>query len=159
VARLAPVLHTVCWTAGAELQECPRGGDVQRHDRDMAVIAQLCALIAAVVHIAAFVMESLLFHRPAVQRLLLRDASDSAAVRLWAFNQGFYNLFVATGAVVGVILWATGHETAGRTLVIYTCAFMALAGVVLFVSDRSLWRGMIGQSGPPLVGLAAALAA
>ena len=40
-------------------------------------------------------MESLLFHRPAVQRLLLRDASDSAAVRLWAFNQA-YNLFVAT---------------------------------------------------------------
>ena len=125
----------------------------------MAVIAQVFALIAAAAHIAAFVMESLLFDRPSVQRFLLRHASDSAGVRIWAFNQGFYNLFVATGAVVGVILWATGDETVGRTLVIYTCAFMALAGVVLFVSDRALWRGMIGQSGPPLIGLVAALVA
>lgn len=125
----------------------------------MAVIAQVFALIAAVAHIAAFVVESLLFQRPSVQRLLLRDASDSAGVRIWAFNQGFYNLFVAAGAVAGVILWATGDETVGRALVIYTCAFMALAGLVLFASDRALWRGMIGQSGPPLVGLVAALAA
>ena len=125
----------------------------------MAVIAQVFALIAAAAHIAAFIMESLLFHRPSVQRFLLRAGSDSAGVRIWAFNQGFYNLFVATGAVVGVILWATGDETVGRTLVIYTCAFMALAGVVLFVSDRALWRGMIGQSGPPLIGLVAALVA
>lgn len=125
----------------------------------MAVIAQVFALIAAAAHIAAFVMESLLFQRPGVQRLLLRQASDFAAVRRWAFNQGFYNLFVATGAVVGVILWATGDERAGRTLVIYTCAFMVLAGVVLFVSDRTLWRGMIGQSGPPLIALLAGIGA
>jgi putative membrane protein len=125
----------------------------------MAVIAQVFALIAAAAHIGAFVMESLLFQRPAVQRLLLRHASDSAAVRLWAFNQGFYNLFVAVGAVVGVILWATGEETPGRTLVIYTCAFMVLAGVVLFVSDRALWRGMLGQSCPPLIALLAAIGA
>ena len=42
---------------------------------------------------------------------------------------------------------------------IYTTAFMTLCGVVLFVSDRTLWRGMLGQATPPLIALLAALAA
>lgn len=34
---------------------------------------------------------------------------------------------------------------------------MAGCGIVLFVSNRKLWRSMIGQSGPPLIALVAAL--
>jgi putative membrane protein len=122
----------------------------------MALVAQIFAVLAAVGHLAAFLMESFLFDRPAVQRLLLRQSEPSRGVRLWAFNQGFYNLFVAAGAIIGVVVWASGNDTVGRTLVIYTCAFMAAAGVVLFVSDRRLWTGMLGQSVPPLIGLMAA---
>lgn len=79
-------------------------------------------------------------------------------MRLWAFNQGFYNLFLAAGPVAGLIAYYAGHEDVGRALVIYGCAFMAACGVVLFISDRRLWRSMIGQSGPPLIALIAALA-
>ena len=125
----------------------------------MATIAQVFAIIAGLFHVAAFVMESLLFHRPDVQKFMLGRTEPAPGVRLWAFNQGFYNLFVAAGAIIGAIVWTTGYETVGRTLVIYTCAFMTLAGVVLYVSDRRLWRGMLGQSVPPLIGLVAALAA
>jgi putative membrane protein len=64
-----------------------------------------------------------------------------------------------------VIFWIAGNEDAGRTLVIYTCLFMVLAGFVLFVSDRmALSRprgngvgGAVAQSGPPLVALIAAV--
>jgi putative membrane protein len=92
-----------------------------------------------------------------VQTLLLRKLEPAAGVRLWAFNQGFYNLFLAVGPVAGLIAYYAGHQSVGRALVIYGCAFMAACGAVLFVSDRRLWRGMIGQSGPPLVALIAAL--
>jgi hypothetical protein len=34
---------------------------------------------------------------------------------------------------------------------------MACCGVVLFISNRRLWRSMIGQSGPPLIAVIAAL--
>jgi putative membrane protein len=125
----------------------------------MTTIAQVFAIIAGLAHLVAFAMESLLFHRPEVQKFLLGRTEPAPGVRLWAFNQGFYNLFVAAGAIIGAIMWMAGQETVGRTLVIYTCAFMTLAGVVLFVSDRRLWRGMLGQSVPPLIGLLAALAA
>lgn len=73
------------------------------------------------------------------------------------FNQGFYNLFLAAGPVAGLIADYAGHESVGRALVIYGCAFMAACGVVLFVSDRTLWRSMIGQSGPPVIAVIAAL--
>lgn len=123
----------------------------------MNTVAQLFAIVAVVFHVAAFVMETLLFHKPAVQTALLGRPEPSAAVRLWAFNQGFYNLFLAAGPVVGLVAYHTGHEDVGRALVIYGCAFMAACGVVLFASDRRLWRGMIGQSGPPLIAVLAAL--
>jgi putative membrane protein len=125
----------------------------------VAAVAQIFAIAAGLFHVMAFILESVVFHRPGVQRFLLGRSEKSPAVRLWAFNQGFYNLFLGVGAIIGAILWMSGTKTPGRTLVIYTATFMALCGVVLFVSDRTLWRGMIGQSTPPLVALAAALAA
>ncbi|QHE71464.1 DUF1304 domain-containing protein [Rhodococcus sp. WAY2] len=130
----------------------------------MIVIAQIAALIAAAVHLLAFVWESVVFPRPSVHERLFRiPTSDVPAVRLWAFNVGFYNLFLGSGAVAGVVLWWAGSDTAGRTLVIYTCIFMFLAGIALAVSDRmALSRprgsgvaGALSQSTPPLVALVA----
>jgi putative membrane protein len=123
----------------------------------MNLVTQVFAMIAVLFHVVAFVLESFLFHRPTVQTFLLGKPEPAAGVRLWAFNQGFYNLFLAAGPVAGLVAHYAGDESVGRALVIYGCAFMAGCGVVLFVSDRRLWRSMIGQSGPPLVALIAAL--
>jgi putative membrane protein len=131
---------------------------IRLHTGVMNLVTQLFGWIAVLFHVAAFVMESVLFERPAVQRLLLGRPEAAPGVRLWAFNQGFYNLFLAAGPAIGLIACYAGNETVGRTLVIYGCAFMAACGVVLFVSDRRLWRGMLGQSLPPLIALIAALA-
>src|SRR5262245_22700314 len=100
----------------------------------MSAVAEIFAVIAGLFHVAAFVMESLLFHRKSVRRVLTGRVEDVPAVRIWAFNQGFYNLFLAVGALAGVYAWLTDHETVGRTLVLFTCGAMALAGVVLVVS-------------------------
>jgi putative membrane protein len=123
----------------------------------MNLVTQIFAVVAALFHVAAFVMESLLFDRPAVQRILLGRAEPAPGVRLWAFNQGFYNLFLAAGPIAGLIAAGMGHESVGRALVVYSCAFMAGCGVVLFISNPKLWRGMVGQSTPPLIALIAAL--
>ena len=130
----------------------------------MIVVAQLAALTAAVVHMLAFVWETILFRRPSIHRDLFRvPTADVPPVRMWAFNVGFYNLFLGSGTLAGVILWWTGHETPGRTLVIYTCVFMFLAGIALFVSDRMAMSrprgaGVVGslcQSVPSLFALVA----
>ena len=128
----------------------------------MTVVAQIATLVAAGVHLLAFVWESLLFRRPSVHEGIFRiGGSDVPAAHLWAFNVGFYNLFLASGAIAGVILWWAGQDTPGRTLVVYTCLFMFLAGIALAASDRlALSRqrgdgvvGALSQSAPPLVAL------
>ncbi|MFE5703017.1 DUF1304 domain-containing protein [Rhodococcus koreensis] len=128
----------------------------------MTVVAQIATLVAAGVHLLAFVWESLLFRRPSVHEGIFRiPGGDVPAAHLWAFNVGFYNLFLASGAVAGVVLWWSGHDIPGRTLVVYTCLFMFLAGIALAASDRmALSRqrgdgvvGALSQSAPPLVAL------
>ena len=132
----------------------------------MTVVAWIFALIAAGVHLLAFAWEVLLFERPGVHHGIFGiPTKDVPAVRLWSFNVGFYNLFLGGGAIAGVIFWIAGNVEAGRTLVIYSCLFMILAGIVLFVSDRmALGRprgngvgGALAQGGPPLVALIAAV--
>lgn len=131
----------------------------------MTWLVWLFASIAAVLHIVVFVWEAVLFRRPGVhQRIFATPSRDVPAVALWAFGVGFYNLFLAGGALAGVIAWATGNDIVGQALVMYTCLFMFLSGIVLFVADRmALGRprgtgvsGAVAQGVPPLVALIAA---
>lgn len=132
----------------------------------MTVIVWGATLVVAAVHLLAFVWEVVLIERPGVHEgIFAIPARDLPAIRLWAFGVGFYNLFLAVGAVAGVAFWAAGAETVGQTLVVYVCAFAALSGLVLLVGDRlALSRergsgvgGALAQGVPPLVALGAML--
>lgn len=131
----------------------------------MTVVVWVFALIAAALHILVFVWEALAIERPAVHEGIFGVATaDVPAIRLWAFGVGFYNLFLACGTITGVIAWGAGYESVGRALVVYTCLFMFLSGLVLLIADRmALGRprgkgigGALGQSIPPLIALIAA---
>jgi putative membrane protein len=130
----------------------------------MTVVAWVLALLTAAIHLVVFVFEAFLIERPAIHRGVFRvPTSDVPAVRLWAFGVGFYNCFLACGLVAGVIAWASGYETVGRTLLIYLCVFVALSGAVLLAADRlALGRergkgigGALSQGVPPLLVLIA----
>jgi putative membrane protein len=75
-----------------------------------------------------------------------------------AFNQGFYNLFLAIGIAGGLALVLAGSVEAGRAVVLFACACMVGAGVVLFASSRRFARSAAIQALPPLVAIVAALA-
>jgi putative membrane protein len=130
----------------------------------MTVVVWIFALVTAVVHILAFVWETLLFQRPGVHRgVFAIPTADVPPVRLWAFNVGFYNMFIACGLVGGVIVWMNGNEAVGRALVIYLCLFAFLAGTALLASDRLAMSrprgkglgGALAQAVPPLIALVA----
>ncbi len=124
----------------------------------MNAVAQAFAVIAALVYIWAGLLESFFFHRPGVHWGIFHTRTeDVPAIRLWSFCQGFYNLFLAAGAIGGVIALHAGHGTAGRALVLYACAFMVGAGIVLAIADRRQLDGALGASLPPLIALVAAL--
>jgi putative membrane protein len=126
-------------------------------DGDMAIVGQLAALVAGLLHVLFFCMESLWFTRRQTYRLFLVREADAQAVRPWAFNQGFYNLFLALGIFGGLIALHSGHEVAGRAVTLFCCAAVLGAAVVLIASDRRLARAAALQGLPPLTALAAAL--
>ena len=103
-------------------------------------------------------MESVLWTTPRV-RATFGITSDAQAehTKPLALNQGFYNLFLAIGAVIGIVLfWAgapgTAAEVAGRTLVLFSLGSMAAAALVLTTTGRAYLRAALLQGTLPLVG-------
>jgi putative membrane protein len=122
----------------------------------MPIVAQVFALLAAAIHVWFFVLESLLFARPGVAaRFGLSTPEQVAAVRPMAFNQGFYNLFLAVGIAAGVAQIAGGADVAGRSIVLFACLCMVWAGIVLLVSSPRLARAALIQIVPPLLAIIA----
>ena len=113
----------------------------------MNAITEIFAVLAGVLHIGIFAMESLLFTRPFVQRSFLGDQPMTPAVKLFAFNQGFYNLFLALGLFAGLALKKDAY-------VIFPCACMVGAGLVLIATDRRMLRPGAMQLVPPAIALA-----
>ncbi len=124
----------------------------------MPVLAALAAIVAAACHVLFFVLESVLFTRPAVAaRFGLADPAAIAAVRPMAFNQGFYNLFLAIGIAGGLVLVAAGSVDAGRAVVLFACACMVGAGVVLLATSRAFARSAAIQAVPPALAILAVI--
>ena len=86
-------------------------------------------------------------------RFGLATQEQADIVRPMALNQGFYNLFLAVGVLVGLGLVATGNPDAGRAIVLFACLCMVGAGLVLIATDRRLLRAALLQLVPPLLAI------
>jgi putative membrane protein len=102
--------------------------------------------LAAALHVVFFLLESVLWTRPPVRRRFRLSAEHAEIVRPMAFNQGFYNLFLAVGAVVGIV-------TSSVPMAAFACAVMAGAAVVLVATDRAFLPAAAVQGVPPAVAL------
>jgi putative membrane protein len=120
----------------------------------MSPIAQIAALVAALLHVGFFYLESIVFSRPTVwARFHIGSQEQADIVRPMALNQGFYNLFLGLGIVAGLVLIATGAETAGTAIVLFACACMVLAGIVLLATDRRFLSAAALQAVPPFIAI------
>ena len=124
----------------------------------MHPIAIAAAVVAGLIHGWFFVLESLWFMRPAVwRRFGITSETDAGVVRSFAYNQGFYNLFLAVGVAIGLVLVASGDPVAGRAITLFACGSMIAAGVVLVLHNPSFLRAAAIQFVPPLVAVLAIL--
>lgn len=120
----------------------------------MNPIALVAAGVAAGIHVFFFVLESIRFRQPATwRRFNIESQRDADLMGPMAFNQGFYNLFLAVGAFAGIAAIVLGRAEIGRTLVFFTCGSMALAGLVLVVTDRRLAGSALIQSTAPAIAI------
>ena len=125
----------------------------------MGVIGVVAAIVAALIHLWFFVLESLWFMRPAVyRRFSIESEADATVVRSFAFNQGFYNLFLAVGVAIGIALVALRNPAAGEAILLFACGSMIAAGVVLVLHNPRFARAAAIQIVPPLVAVLAILA-
>ena len=126
----------------------------------LGILALVFAGLAALLHVYIFVLESVRWSHPRVWRIFGVASQEAAdTTRPMAYNQGFYNLFLAIGAGVGVVLWAANGvgDVVGRTLLVFALGSMLAAALVLVTSGRKYLRPAVIQGILPLVGLVCAL--
>ena len=126
----------------------------------MYVLIAVLAALASALHVYIFWMESLAWDGPAARRTFgPATPAEVEATRALAYNQGFYNLFLAVASVVGIVLLFASDSAAGVTLVLVGTGSMLAAAIVLFLSSPGKRRAAITQGTLPLLTVVATLIA
>ena len=120
----------------------------------MIVAALVFAALAALLHVYIFVMESLTWTTPRTRKVFGTSAQEAETTKLLAFNQGFYNLFLAIVTAVGVAAIAMGHKQIGAALVFAGVGSMLAAAVVLLAASPDKARAAVTQGTFPLIAVA-----
>lgn len=118
----------------------------------LLVAAAVPAVLAALLHVYIFVLEAVRWEDPGTRRAFGTTAEQAAATREMAYNQGFYNLFLAVVTLAGVVLLAPVRE-AGVALVVAGTGSMLAAALVLVQADRSKARPATIQGTLPAITL------
>lgn len=125
----------------------------------MVAIGLAFAGLAALIHVYIFYLESLAWTAPATRRTFGTTREQAEQTRELAFNQGFYNLFLALIALAGVAFWGAGQAEIGAALLLAGTGSMLAAALLLFVTSPDKRRAAITQGFLPLLAVAAAIAA
>ena len=120
----------------------------------MIAAALVFAALAALLHVYIFVMESLTWTTPRTRKVFGTSAEEAETTKLLAFNQGFYNLFLAIVTAVGIAAIAMGHKQIGAALVFAGVGSMLAAAVVLLASSPDKARAAVTQGTFPLIAVA-----
>jgi putative membrane protein len=123
----------------------------------MILASLFFAFLAAALHVYIFTMESVTWTSPATwKRFGVGSQADAETTRPLAYNQGFYNLFLALGAFIGIGCVALGpggsaQSVVGWTLILSSCGSMLLAAAVLALTGRKYLRPALTQGTTPLL--------
>lgn len=127
----------------------------------MIITAVVAAGLAALLHVYIWTMESLTWRKPATwKRFGVGSQEEAETQALFAFNQGFYNLFLALIAAVGLVGVHSTSEScvaAGWALVVASTASMLGAAIVLRSCGKEYTRAAITQGLFPLIALVASV--
>ncbi len=116
-------------------------------------IGLILIALAGLFHVYVFYLESIAWLKPKTWKTFGLPSQEYAEIiRAMAFNQGFYNLFLALGVISGLTLLKI-NSTIAFTLLVFSALSMVGAGLVLFFSVKTSRRAAFIQAGPPLLGL------
>lgn len=120
----------------------------------MSALALVIAGVAGLLHVLFFVLESLRWRQPSTwRRFGLASQAQADTTAALAYNQGFYNLFLAVGTAVGIVVVAVSdtHDAVGWTLIVFACGSMLAAALVLISTGAAYARAAVIQGVPALL--------
>lgn len=121
----------------------------------MVIAGLVLAGLAALIHVYIFYMESIAWTGAKARATFGTTVEEAEATKSLAFNQGFYNLFLAITVAAGIIFFAAGATAVGATLVFTGAGSMAAAALVLFASSPDKRGAALKQGVLPLLGVIA----
>jgi putative membrane protein len=119
----------------------------------MVYAGLIFAGLAALLHVYIWVMESFLWTSARTRATFGITEEEAQATKELAFNQGFYNLFLAIVTVVGIVIGGFGYDDAACALIFAGTGSMLAAAVVLLVSSPDKARAAITQGILPLIAI------
>ena len=109
--------------------------------------------LAALLHVYIWVMESLTWTSARTRATFGISEEEALATKELAFNQGFYNLFLAIVTIVGIVIGAFEYYGVGLALVFAGVGSMLAAALVLLLSSPDKARAAITQGILPLIAI------
>ncbi len=119
----------------------------------MIAAALIFAGLAALLHVYIWVMESFLWTAPRTRAAFGTTPEEAETTKLLAYNQGFYNLFLAVVTIVGIVIGGFGHYGAACALIFAGTGSMLAAAVVLLASSPGKARAAVMQGTFPLLAI------
>ena len=118
----------------------------------MLALGLALAVGAALLHVVIFWLESIAWESPrAMATFGIADAEEARITKPLAYNQGFYNLFLAIIALVGVVIAMAWSPLVGVIVALCGVAPMLAAALVLGLSSPAHRGAALKQGLLPLI--------
>ena len=98
-------------------------------------------------------MESLTWKSARTRATFGISEEEALATKELAFNQGFYNLFLAIVTIVGIVIGGFEYYGVGLALIFAGTGSMLAAALVLLLSSPDKTRAAITQGILPLIAI------
>lgn len=121
----------------------------------MLVVGLVLTALAALLHCFIFYLESIAWTGPQARATFGTTPEEASATKELAFNQGFYNLFLAIAVFIGIVITIAGSTAVGAAVVLTGAGAMAAAALVLLLSSPDKAAAAIKQGTLPLLGIIA----
>ena len=125
----------------------------------MLTAGMVFAVLAAALHVLIFYMESLAWEGPLARKTFGGTPEEARPHAFYAFNQGFYNLFLALQSLIGAALAALGYTVVGAVLMLAGTGAMLAAAVVLALASAPHRSAAARQGALPLLAVVCTIAA
>ena len=123
--------------------------------RAVTSVGLAAAVLAAALHVLIFWMESVAWEGPLARRTFGGTPEEARPHAFYAYNQGFYNLFLALETLLGVFLRVAGGSGpaswAGTALALFGTGSMLAAALVLALRSPAHRGAALKQGTLPAV--------